>query len=339
MGLGLSVVFGLAPMLIFAVFVYSLNRFEKEPKLLMAAAFLWGAVVAAGAAFTINSYIGTSVFRATGSTDASQLTTGSLVAPVVEESLKGVAVLLVMVFFSRRFNSLLDGMVYAGVTALGFAATENIYYIYSYGYLDGGIRGIAYLLFVRVILVGWQHPFFTAFTGIGVSIARLTRNIGLRLVSPVLGWASAVLIHSLHNTLASLFGDSRWSILGTALDWAGWLAMFAFILWTIAREQSWVRQQLAEECDTGILTPAQYRVACSPFGQTAARLAALSSGQYRLTNRFYQTCGLLAHTKQLVKILGESDDTNTRIQVYRQELFSLSPWAVSGSNELVETNE
>jgi RsiW-degrading membrane proteinase PrsW (M82 family) len=317
-------------MLVYAAFVYSLNRFEKEPKLLMAATFLWGAIVAAGIAFTINSYIGTSVYRATGSSNASQVTTGALVAPVVEESLKGIAILLVMAFFSHRFNSFLDGMVYAGVVALGFAATENIYYIYNYGYVESGFHGVLYLAFVRVIVVGWQHPFFTAFTGIGVSIARLTRSLSIRLVSPVLGWISAVLIHSLHNTLANVLSGNHWSIIGTVLDWTGWILMAALIVWAIVREQAWVKHQLAGEVAAGILTPSQYRIASSPVGHTIACLAAISTGRYAATSRFYQACGMLAHTKQLVEVFGETGPSLDRIHSLRVELLALSPQAVRG---------
>jgi protease PrsW len=334
MGLALSVIFGLVPMFGFALFVSGLNRFEKEPKLLMGGAFIWGAVVAAGMAFVVNSYIGTSVYRVTGSSNASQLTTGSLVAPVVEESLKGIAILLIMLLFSQRFNSLMDGLVYAGITALGFAATENIYYIYNYGFLESGFKGLLYLVFVRVILVGWQHPFFTAFTGIGVGMARLSRSWTIRLGAPVLGWASAVLIHSLHNTLANLFTGLQWSVVGTILDWAGWLVMFGFIIWIIHREQVTVKKMLADELDCQILTPEQYRVATSVFGQSIARLAAISTGQYSATDRFYQLCGVLAHTKQLIRSLGETDQNLERIHALRIELLVLSPRVVSGDEPL-----
>ena len=48
-----------------------------------------------------------------------------MIAPIIEESLKGLAVLLVFLLFRKEFDSILDGIVYAAITALGFAATEN----------------------------------------------------------------------------------------------------------------------------------------------------------------------------------------------------------------------
>jgi len=42
-----------------------------------------------------------------------------------------------------------------------------------------------------VILVGWQHPFYTAFTGIGLALARLNKNWLIKIMAPLLGLAVA----------------------------------------------------------------------------------------------------------------------------------------------------
>ena len=149
MGLFLSLFFGFIPMLLFAGILYWLDRYEKEPRLLLAAAFVWGALISAGVAFVVNTVLGMGVYAVTGSAMLTELATGSLVAPPVEESLKGLAVLLIFLIFRSEFDSVLDGIVYAGITALGFAATENAYYIYNYGYLEGGYEGLLWLVFVR----------------------------------------------------------------------------------------------------------------------------------------------------------------------------------------------
>jgi protease PrsW len=44
-----SLFFGFVPMFLFAGFIYWLDRYEKEPRLLLGAVFFWGAVIAAGA--------------------------------------------------------------------------------------------------------------------------------------------------------------------------------------------------------------------------------------------------------------------------------------------------
>ena len=171
-GFFISFFLGLVPCLIFAFIVYWFDRYEKEPKLLLGGVFTWGAIVAAGGAFLINTILSIGVYLFTGSDVVSEVGVGSFIAPLVEESLKGLAVLMVYLLFRSQFDSILDGIIYAAITALGFAATENIYYIYTYGYQAHGWSGLVFLAFVRIILVGWQHPFYTAFTGIGLAISR-----------------------------------------------------------------------------------------------------------------------------------------------------------------------
>jgi len=50
--------FGFVPMFLFAAFVNWLDRYEKEPKLLLGAAFVWGVVIAGGGAFILNTAFG-----------------------------------------------------------------------------------------------------------------------------------------------------------------------------------------------------------------------------------------------------------------------------------------
>ena len=253
-GLLASIFFGVFPTLIFAAIVYWMDRYEKEPKILLGGVYVWGALVAAGGAFLINTMLGLGVYLFTGSEVATDLTTGSLIAPVVEESLKGLAVLIVFIFFYREFDSVMDGIVYAAVTALGFAATENAYYIYTHGFLKEGWSGLIVLVFIRVILVGWQHPFYTAFTGIGLAVSRLNRSPVIRLGAPVAGWFLAVSAHALHNTLASLLSGLTGLATGALVDWTGWLFMFLFILWANRRERLWMVEYLQEEVNLGTIT-------------------------------------------------------------------------------------
>jgi RsiW-degrading membrane proteinase PrsW (M82 family) len=329
MGILLSLFFGFVPMLLFAWLIYWLDRYEKEPKVLLGGVFLWGAVVAAGGAFLVNTLLGMGVFLFTGSAKVTEVTTGSLIAPIVEESLKGFAVLMVFLIFRREFDSILDGIVYAAIVALGFAATENIYYIYTYGFQDAGMSGLFFMAFVRVVLVGWQHPFYTAFTGIGLAIARLNKSFIIKLFAPFGGWMLGVFTHAFHNTLAELFPSLIGLAFGAAVDWSGWLMMFIFVLWAIYREQKNLIQHLREEVTLGVLTPNQYRTACSTWLQSAARLGALFSGQYLATGRFYQLCGELAHKKGQRQRLGEEGGNTAIIERLRGELTRLAPLAHS----------
>jgi hypothetical protein len=61
-----SLFFGFVPMLIFAAFVYWLDRYEKEPKILFGAAFVWGVVIAAGGAFLMHTVFCMGIFALPG---------------------------------------------------------------------------------------------------------------------------------------------------------------------------------------------------------------------------------------------------------------------------------
>ena len=125
MGLLISILAGVLPMAFYSWILYYVDRYEKEPVRLLLGVFAWGGLVAAGVAFLINTVTSSGIYFLTGNEFATQLTVSTLVAPVVEETLKGIAVLVVFLVFRNEFDSLLDGLVYGGITALGFAATEN----------------------------------------------------------------------------------------------------------------------------------------------------------------------------------------------------------------------
>ena len=99
MGVLISIIAGVLPMAFYAWILYYLDRYEREPSKLLIGVFLWGSVIAAGAAFLINSITSSGIYFLTQSEFATQLTISTLVAPVVEETLKGAAVLIVFLFF------------------------------------------------------------------------------------------------------------------------------------------------------------------------------------------------------------------------------------------------
>lgn len=325
MGMALSLFFGFVPMLVFAWFVYWLDRYEKEPVKLLVQVFLWSALVAAGAAFLINTTLGLGIYLATDSEQAAEIATGSLIAPVVEEILKGFAVLIVFLAHRNEFDSILDGIVYAGITALGFAASENAFYIYNYGFQESGYSGLWQLVFVRVILVGWQHPFYTAFTGIGLATARRNRSCLVQVLAPLTGLSLAILLHAFHNTIGEIIPGGAGLLLGTILDWTGWFFLFLFILYVITQERRLLERHLIEEVSLGVLTAAQARIASSARLQGQARLKALLQGRYRITQRFFQLCAELAHKKEQLHRLGEEGGNSRIIASLRSELQRLSP--------------
>lgn len=293
-GLLASIGISFAASFLFAYILFWLDLYEKEPFLLLGGVFMWGVVVAAGGAFIINTIIGLGVFVVTGSEAATNLTTSAVIAPVIEEILKGFAVVLIFLIFRHEFDSILDGIVYAGVTALGFAAAENAFYIYTYGFAEDGWQGFRNLAFIRLILVGWQHPFYTAFVGIGLALARLNRNLIVKLVTPALGLGAAIGAHALHNILAELISGDGGILITTALDWIGWFLMLDFIFLVMFVERHKIKKYLQPEIEKGTLTKAQYENAYSIFTIMGERIKAIFQGKYQKTTRFYRRAAELA---------------------------------------------
>jgi RsiW-degrading membrane proteinase PrsW (M82 family) len=326
MALLASFFFGFAPMFLFAAFVNWLDRYEKEPKLLLGAAFMWGVIIAGGGAYILNTAFGLGIYALTGSEGAAEFGTTSIVAPIIEEGLKGLAVLIVFLMFREEFDSIMDGIVYAGITAMGFAAIENVLYIYRNGYQESGWEGFWVLVVIRIILVGWMHPFFTAFTGIGLAVARLSRNTLVKIIAVPAGYAMAVTTHAFHNTFSGLIGGFEGLVAGTLVDYIGYALMLGFIIWMVINERNILRRNLHEVVTNGLISQGQYNSAIS-FFRTNAHFAALSSGSFRSTSRFYRVCGELAHKKEQLHKIGDEDGNGRIIEQLRAELVQLGPLA------------
>lgn len=315
-----SVFLAFAPAILMAAFVYWLDRYEKEPLALLGGTFMWGAVIAAGGAYVINTIFGVGIYALSGSENLADETTAVFIAPVVEEGLKGMAVLIVFLFFHNEFDSILDGIIYAGVTALGFAASENVMYIYERGFVEGGWGGLWQMTLIRDIGVAWQHPFFTAFTGIGLAVARMNKQVLVKLIAVPGGYALAVFTHALHNALGNAIGGIEGFAIARLADWFGWFAMLIFIIYMIGRERVVMMRQLAEEVSAGTISAAQYRAALSPLTMTTARFRG-----GRVASRFYQLCGELAHKKEQLGRFGDEEGNRAAVATLRTELVALSP--------------
>jgi RsiW-degrading membrane proteinase PrsW (M82 family) len=322
MAFALSVLLSFVPAFIYSLIVYWLDRFEKEPARLLFGAFLWGALVATGGAIIWTSVLQLSAQALTGDAALADFTGTTLFAPIVEETLKGLAVTIIFLAFPHEFDSVLDGMVYAAITALGFAATENLLYLYFAGYGDGGYTGLGVLFVLRVILGGWGHAVYTSFIGIGLAVARLRREPWLKVAAPLAGWLIAVFLHALHNTMATVLVAS-FGLGGLAatllVDWVSWAVALGVVFWAILRERRWIKEYLQEEVDQGIISAAQYRTASSLRRQMSARMRGKEA------RRFYELCSELAQKKHQLEVVGEERGNSARIVRLRNELAQLAP--------------
>ncbi|MDQ3800266.1 MAG: PrsW family glutamic-type intramembrane protease, partial [Acidobacteriota bacterium] len=162
----IAAVVAFVPACIYILPLIWLDRYDPEPLWLLALSFAWGALVAVIFSATINDLMG-EFFGRTVATVVS--------APVFEEGSKGFGLILLLLFFRHEFDDILDGIVFGGTIALGFATVENVLY-YGRGLVEGGFGTLFVLFFVRGILSPFAHVTFTAMTGIGCGIARESHN-------------------------------------------------------------------------------------------------------------------------------------------------------------------
>jgi RsiW-degrading membrane proteinase PrsW (M82 family) len=174
LALGVGIAGAILPVpLLIACFLW-LDRYEPSPMWIVTVSFLWGAGVATSGAYAVNTAM-SSLFEQLQLSDA---LVGVLVAPVIEETLKAAFPLLLFVFYRRAYTGIIDGIVYCGLSATGFAMVENILYLGGHGFAGAEDQGYAAatlaatLIFIlRVPLTGFAHPLFTSMTGLGLGFA------------------------------------------------------------------------------------------------------------------------------------------------------------------------
>ncbi len=233
--------------LVVPVFLW-LDRFEAEPWPYLATAFLYGALVSTALALIANT-IGGAVLM--GSTDpaSAEVLTAVYVAPVTEETFKGLFLLVMWWFMRREFNGLTDGIVYAGIVAAGFAFTENIQY-FAGAAIDHGVGGFAATFVMRGLMSPFLHPMFTTLTGIGVGLAATSGSRAVKVLAPVIGWSAAVLGHGLWNSAASS-GTAQGTLTGLAAGAVAFIAFVCFVVWARRREGRLIGEHLMPYAATG----------------------------------------------------------------------------------------
>jgi len=210
-----------------------LDRWEPEPARLLVLAFLWGASVAVVLSIALELFFGTVFPTTDDGTSRNDFINIAIGAPVIEEGLKGLFLVIMMTGLRRNeMNSLTDCLVYAGITATGFAWVENIAYIGAGENLSGSLVTAA----LRLIMGPFAHPLFTTFTGIGVYFALQQRNVAAKLGCILLGYLGAVIMHGLWN------GSSVGGIEAYLLVYVFWMVP-VFVLAIVLAVRSRKREQ------------------------------------------------------------------------------------------------
>lgn len=320
----IGILFATLPIPIYILLILWIDRYESEPFWMLAMAFFWGATFAAFMALIINSQIATSLARTydnvTGLYYALVVS-----APLVEEFFKGLVLFILFWWKNEEFDGVIDGIVYAGMVGLGFAMTENFMY-YGKAALAGG-QQLTGLFILRGAISPFAHPLFTSMTGIGLGIAKQTRNTALKIFMPVVGLLTAMLLHFIWNRSAVSGPGVFFAVYGVVMMpiFAGAIVAIVFAL---RREGRIVRDHLWYDCQRGLFSLDEFYRLCSVRGRMSASYRALRVGGFRLWRarmKFNQLASELAFHRSRQR-LGRTADPRAayeREMAYVNHLFEL----------------
>jgi len=305
---------GLLQAVIYLLFIRAIDLYEREPLRYVIPVFLWGFAVATTVSLVFNTLVQLTLSSVTSVKTASFFT-AVVSAPVVEESSKGLALLIIFLiaYLMRRrtgvieFAGVMDGIVYGSAVGFGFAIAEDLLYGLQYG---------PETFVVRRFFGGFAHASFTSLTGIGIGLIPWVQNRALKVVVPLLGLLGAITLHATFNLLATLFGPVGYLFLFLVV-----LAYIVVIIVWLYIERRTIRDELREEVQVGTITAQEYAILPSYFRRKAYYVGLVFAGrldEWRTARKVHHIAVDLALAKRLARRSGSAGSTD-RIRMLRQK--------------------
>jgi RsiW-degrading membrane proteinase PrsW (M82 family) len=338
--------------------LWFLDRREPESRWLYLIAVLWGAVIATAIALPINA----SIFKGLGDfvalhsdikaifgEDAGRTLAPPIAGPLVEETLKGLGVLLLFWLFRSEFDNVRDGFIYGALVGIGFNLLEAPIYITN-GFHATGDMPLYFQIADRFALFGFAgHALYTGLFGMGLGLARQTTRRWLRIAAPICGWLLGFSGHFLNNAIGvflSLFiylttGKpmaapqtaipdpavvepllNQW-VLHSALRLVGFFPFFLIVgvmLWQSGIwERNVIREQLADEQEP-VITPEEYD---GVKRDGSFRTRRIPEYDRRTSAAIVKAQDELAFRKWRVQHQGQDVETDTLVASWRDEIMRL----------------
>ena len=178
--------FAVAPVLIIILYIYLKDKYEKEPKKLLLFCFLLGAIISI-IVTTIIYYVFEIILPLSNRYSIfEQFIKAFFVVGLTEEFSKYIIVRY-YAQTKEAFNEPFDGIVYSVMVSMGFAATENIFYV-----LEGGYQ----TALVRAFTAVPAHATFGILMGYYMGKAKFSNN---RIILNLTGLCLAILFHGAYD--------------------------------------------------------------------------------------------------------------------------------------------
>lgn len=191
------------PAIFFMIYIYRNDDKEKEPPLLLLKCIIGGllavpiAIILEMIAEAVVIYLLENVVSAT------RVNYGVLTAifvGLIEEGAK-FFFLYIFTWKDKEFNYRFDGIVYAVFVSLGFAALENVFYVFNYG------TGVA---LQRALLTIPGHMSFAVYMGLYYGHAKVSEavnNPDAKALNLKAAYAFAVLLHTIFDATLMVESD------------------------------------------------------------------------------------------------------------------------------------
>lgn len=205
------------PPIIYAIWIRNTEKHNRERFKPMFLCFIWGATIAIVASIILELILHVSIYVSFEDSTQPNLVLTLFIAPFAEELTKPLALRLRSV--KNSLDELENGLIFGAVAGLGFSATENL--LYGYSFLSEGLLVFLVLMSIRSVGGCLLHASATALTGYGYGKSIIRGKSFLRVIPYFI---VAIFVHALYNFLVSF---DRIGLV------SGLLIAFIFVILTI----------------------------------------------------------------------------------------------------------
>jgi protease PrsW len=250
----------LPTVLVWSVIFPLADRYRPQRLLVWFLSLGWGAAMAVFFSYYINSWAATHLgIEGTGDPSAGARA-AIFVAPFVEEACKATVVFLIAIFARYRLFTRTSVIAIAGLSAAGFAFTENIVY-YVRGIIYAALTpeagdakdAVAQMVALRGGWLAFGHPLFTTMTGIGIAVALHTRSKVVRVLAPLAGYATAAFLHMVFNSQATFADENDYGVIYFGVAVPVVLAAVAYVVRQILADGRRIESRLDDYVRLGWL--------------------------------------------------------------------------------------
>ncbi|MBI2374675.1 MAG: PrsW family intramembrane metalloprotease [Deltaproteobacteria bacterium] len=278
----------LGPAIPYLAIYKALDRNDRIARGSYLACFAWGATTSCALSVLLNS-IGKGLLAKHLGADSVSMIGAIVLAPLVEETTKGLAVLAVFAMLRDELEGSVSGLVLGAASGLGFALVEN--WVYGTRALSNGVGLPSFLAdgtfrSLACALVG--HPIYTSMIGLGFGVFReLGPRHPLRLFPIVAGGLGAVMMHAAWNAAAMSLPPAigplsgQMAILGV-LAVLDAIFLLLVLLYSLDKERRMLISQLSDEVQKGFIEPDELMSFRSLLGRERFVRAGRALGTHRL---------------------------------------------------------